>query len=218
MPHNIVNGFCESGCKVPVKPAAQVEDLQHGGTGVSVKTISELAKALGLMPVYTGPSDIYVDPNATAEQVATGGYFRTFQAALDVLSYKAILSFVTVHLAAGMAETGTWMMRGSFILGETVTITGDASNPAILTGTLSIRRISGKVILTNFEVNFSDDNTGVDILGKNTDACLQKVVVRGSGNGNCIRTDEAVYLNIENCEMYNAAYAAFIQNGTTAIL
>lgn len=33
MPHNIVNGFCESGCKVPVKPAAQVEDLQHGGTG-----------------------------------------------------------------------------------------------------------------------------------------------------------------------------------------
>ena len=33
MAHNVVNGFCESGCKVPVKPSAQIEDVQHGGTG-----------------------------------------------------------------------------------------------------------------------------------------------------------------------------------------
>ena len=48
MAHNVVNGFCAAGCKVPVKPAAQVEDLQHGGTGLSVNTLDELKNALGI--------------------------------------------------------------------------------------------------------------------------------------------------------------------------
>lgn len=49
MPHNIVNGFCESGCKVPVKPSEQIEDTLHGGTGLSVKTLDELKRALGII-------------------------------------------------------------------------------------------------------------------------------------------------------------------------
>ena len=48
MAHKVVNGFCTSGCKVPVKPAAQVEDVQHGGTGISAGSLDELKTALGI--------------------------------------------------------------------------------------------------------------------------------------------------------------------------
>lgn len=73
MAHEVVNGFCTSGCKVPVKPAAQVEDLQHGGTGISASTLEELRAALGIAKTdatVTGKGENPVSGAAVAAYVA----------------------------------------------------------------------------------------------------------------------------------------------------
>lgn len=212
MPHNIVNGFCESGCKVPVKPAAQVEDLQHGGTGVSVKTAAELAEVLGLMPVYTGPADIYVDPNATDEQIATGGYFRTFQAALDVLSYKAILSMVTVHLAAGMTETGTWKLEGTQVNAPYLTIISDENNRANLTGSWDLKGCHGLISVGYISMTVPADKSGIFANGNNLCIEVQHCVFRGQSatTNHGVRTTYGASSILLYDEFYNLAYACRI--------
>lgn len=230
MPHNIVNGFCESGCKVPVKPAKQVEDLQHGGTGVSVDTVAELAKALGLMPVYTGPADIYVDPNATDEQVATGAYFRTFQGALDVLSYKAILSTVTVRLAAGMIETGTWNLTGAQInCDEWLNFMGN--DTAELHGSMTIKGCCGTI---NFQTMrwVVPSRTGT---GNMEFLCRPGILVNGGGiyfrmydctfRGETATSTGNIGVTVESgakcfssdCFYYDMAFAAYVNECSIAV-
>lgn len=161
--------------------------------------------APNIMQKYTGSETLYVDPAATAAQMADGNYFRSLADACKAVNNKWLPNDVTINLAAGMTEYGTVMIRG-IAGGGILKITGNSTNPAKLVGKLAIYSMGVRLEIKYLNTETASGES-VHIKGGGAYVTLDHCELNGSASGagtlRGIMIEEGARVGVTNCAIYN---------------
>lgn len=158
-------------------------------------------------PRYKGPATLYVNPSATAAQIAAGNYYRSLADALAALHEKWVDRAVRINLAAGMVEYGTLSMSG-VSGGNWIYITGDSAKPAKLVGRLNLYYNTSPVEITYLDVD--SDGIGFNVAGCSWVQAGNCVI---TGPGTDVSGSYGVYayngtcMNVYDSEIYDSSYS-----------
>lgn len=161
--------------------------------------------APNIMQKYTGSGTLYVDPAATAAQMANGNYFRSLADACKAVNNKWLSSDVTINLAAGMTEYGTVTIRG-IAGGGILKITGNSTNPAKLVGKLAIYSMGVRLEIKYLNTETASGES-VHIKGGGAYVTLDHCELNGSASGATshrgVMIEEGARVGVTNCAIYN---------------
>ena len=199
-------GVHMSGGTIEMETSDGDEYIHIRNDGISASSLS----APDVTPRYGGPGTLYVNPNATSEQIAKGDTFRSLADAMAKLSGRWVGYNVTINLAAGMTEYGSLSLVG-VSGGWWITIQGNSSNPAKLVGGLYAYHGSSPVSVKYLNIDATGDR-GIHAEGggQMVQALNCKVTGRGSGYGICSYRGACV--EVENCEVYDFARSLYGHN------
>jgi hypothetical protein len=150
---------------------------------------------------------LYVNPNATSEQIAKGDTFRSLADALAKLSGKWVGYNVTINLAAGMVEYGEPHLIG-VSGGWWITIRGDYSNPAKLVGGLYLYHGSSPVEIDHLNIDTAGER-GIHVEGGGMMARVMSCVITGSGHGRGIQAERGANVYVGVCEIYDFTHSLY---------
>ena len=193
----------------------QVNILDDDGVTTMV-TINESgatfqsAVAPDITPRYVGPSSITVNPNATSEQIATGGVYRSLIEACSTLNGQYLDK--TIDITVSGDTYGDVELRG-LIGGYPVNINGGGYS---LIGTLNIVGCATRVYVSN--ISILRPATSSKDYAVNITSCryvsLYPCVVDGAGATNALRLDCGTRAWIRSSEFYNAEHLVHALYGT----
>jgi hypothetical protein len=178
--------------------------LTAGGVEASSLTAPDVA------PRYSGKAIINIKPTATADEIATGNYFRSLADACEALSRKWLDKNVSISLAAGMVDYGELTLQGVYGSGS-IRITGNSANRAKLKGRMRIGYVGVPVEITYLDI---DVPTGADIAkgsaiyaygGAQVDVRYCEINGQGVSNSNTVGAfaENSAKIQIRDCALYN---------------
>lgn len=201
-------GVHMSGGTIEMETSDGDEYIHIRNDGISASSLS----APDVTPRYSGPGMLYVNPNATSEQIAKGDTFRSLADALAKLSGRWVGYNVTINLAAGMTEYGSLSLVG-VSGGWWITIQGNSSNPAKLVGGLYAYHGSSPVSVKYLNVD-ATGGRGIHAEGSGQMVQVSNCVITGNGNAGTygICSYRGACVEVENCEVYDFARALYGHN------
>lgn len=201
-------GVHMSGGTIEMETSDGDEYIHIRNDGISASSLS----APDVTPRYGGPGTLYVNPNATSEQIAKGDTFRSLADALAKLSGRWVGYNVTINLAAGMTEYGSLSLVG-VSGGWWITIQGNSSNPAKLVGGLYAYHGSSPVSVKYLNVDATGDR-GVHAEGGGQMVQVSNCVITGNGNAGTygICSYRGACVEVENCEVYDFSRSLYGHN------
>ena len=156
---------------------------------------------------YDGPSQLYVNPSATAAQIEAGNYFRSLADALSMLNQKHVDRYVDIRLAAGMTEYGSLTMA-AISGGQWISIVGDSASPAKLVGGLTVSYCISPISIKY--LNVDTQSIGIGVAGCSW-VTIDSCVITGPGTGvtgsRCVYTYNGGVVSVSNCELYDCQYS-----------
>ena len=199
-------GVHMSGGTIEMETSDGDEYIHIRNDGISASSLS----APDVTPRYGGPGTLYVNPNATSEQIAKGDTFRSLADALAKLSGRWVGYNVTINLAAGMTEYGSLSLVG-VSGGWWITIQGNSSNPAKLVGGLYAYHGSSPVSVKYLNVDATGDR-GVHAEGGGQMVQVLNCKITGRGSGYGICSYRGACVEVENCEVYDFSWSLYGHN------
>ena len=178
--------------------------LTAGGVEASSLTAPDVA------PRYSGKTIINIKPTATADEIATGNYFRSLVDACEALSRKWLDKNVSISLAAGMVDYGEAVLQGVYGHGS-IRITGNGTNHAKLKGRVRVEYVGVPVEITYLDI---DVPTGADVAkgaavyacgGTQVDVRYCEINGQGVSGSNTVGAfaENSAKIQIRDCELYN---------------
>lgn len=199
-------GVHMSGGTIEMETSDGDEYIHIRNDGISASSLS----APDVTPRYGGPGMLYVNPNATSEQIANGDTFRSLADALAKLDGRWVGYNVTINLAAGMTEYGSLSLVG-VSGGWRITIQGNSSNPAKLVGGLYAYHGSSPVSVKYLNIDVTGDR-GIHAEGNGQMVQVLNCKITGRGSGYGICSYRGACVEVENCEVYDFARSLYGQN------
>lgn len=167
-------------------------------------------RAPDVTPRYAGSSRIYVDPEATSEEIATGWTYRSLQEALEALSGR-VVGTVTVYVMPG-ALYETARLTGAMITGWLNIRAYNSSDRPVLTGGLALAGCSGRIMITGMDIQ-ATGYYGLDISGCGPSVTADSCKVTGGQYG-CVIAGDGSNVSLIGCEMYDAACSVLAASGS----
>lgn len=148
---------------------------------------------------YIGGATLYVNADATSEQVATGNYYRSLQDCFAALNNRMLYNDVTINIASNC--TGASIIKGLHGVGN-VTINGNGNT---LSGKLTIDGISGlQIKINNFEVVGNGNDAAVYVRAAHS-VIFEECTVNGNGsNLAAFVVGFDSHIQLIGCGLYNA--------------
>lgn len=173
--------------------------------------------AADVTPRYSGADVLYVDPNTTDDQLATGSYFRSLADAFSRLSGRWIDKEVTIHLASTVVEYGSLNLSG-ISGGCWIRIYGDNSSHAKIVGRLNLYYNASPI-----EIGYLDIDTttiGLYSAGHQT-VHLYGSVITGPGvdvvGTKAIYSDNGSNIVVSVCELYDCERSLYASLGSNIV-
>ena len=202
-------------------------ELTADGGKVDTLTVYEELDAPNVAPRYSGPTTLYVNPAATASQIASGNYFKTLAGAANALRGKWLASTVTINLTmASSAAADTEKATFSGICGSGwINLVGNASAPYRMIGTsaspTTLEFISVTNIISISNIKFQTPENTNGNFGIHFSQCYFEVsgcvfsgpgVSSAGGRGILVNRGARGYVN--NCEFYDYQYGVLSQRAS----
>lgn len=202
-------------------------ELTADGGKVDTLTVYEELDAPNVAPRYSGPTTLYVNPAATASQIASGSYFKTLAGAANALRGKWLASTVTINLtmaSSAAADTEKAVFSGICGYGW-INIVGNASAPYRMVGTttsptpLEFVSVTNIISISNMKFQTPANTNGN--FGIHFSQCYFEVsgcvfsgpgVSSAGGRGILVNRGARGYVN--NCEFYDYQYGVFSQRAS----
>ena len=171
-------------------------------------------------PRYAGPGTLYVDPNATKDQMDAGNYFRSMADAFATLNGKSIPQTININLAAGMTEYGNVQLKGTS--GPFwIYINGNSSNRAKLVGRLDFFYNTTAIRLRYLNIDSAINARGIDVAAS-TYVEIAYCTVTGKGTpGTVSGADNSASagifaemnsgVQVASCELYDTYRSLYVQ-------
>ena len=186
-------------------------DLTLNEDGGNIPVLrSDKVIAPDVTPRYAGSSRIYVDPEATSEEIATGWTYRSLQEALEALSGR-VVGTVTVYVMPG-ALYETARLTGAMITGWLNIRAYNSSDRPVLTGGLALAGCSGRIMITGMDIQ-ATGYYGLDISGCGPSVTADSCKVTGGQYG-CVIAGDGSNVSLIGCEMYDAACSVLAASGS----
>ena len=199
-------GVYLTGGEIDMRTSNGEEYVNITDSGVTASSIS----APDVMPRYAGPTVIYVNPLATAEEMAAGATYRSLKDALETISGRFVPYGVTVMLADGMTEYGDVFLKNAMFPAG-LAITSSYYEHAKLMGQFSVSGCSGKLTVQFLDIQTHDEvnHNGYSLQGAGLYARLEYCTIRGTGNtdSHAVAASEGANVYATYCEMYDCGYA-----------
>ena len=177
--------------------------------GVSASSLS----APDVAARYDGPDVVYVNPNATNAQVATGEYVRSLREAISRVNGKCLDKQVEIRLANGTTTYGDVELRGVHG-GGGLTLVGSNTSGCVLNGRLTITNCYTLIRMDGISVVTADGNA-VTVNGSPDVFFWGDVIESGTGKGMAVGMGGGVYAL--GCVLSGAQEAASVQMGGRAV-
>ena len=161
-------------------------------------------QAPNVMPRYDGPTEILINPDFTADNIAEypGAHFRNLSDAFSRLSNKVVEQHVTIKFWPGAAVYDTAVLSGAVLL-DGLEIRAFATGYAgTVNGWMSVEDCSGYVLVEGIDFNLTNGSRCVYGSGPHVHLDIKGCVFKGTGSGIGIETTKGFRAQIRNCEFY----------------
>lgn len=183
--------------EVPDEEGSDEAMLTINRDGVSAQAI----ECPNVAPRYAGPKTLYVNPNASKDQIDGVTYFLSLTDVARVLNNRWVEGSITVNLVGDVGyETVTF--RGIHG-GTNIMLKGTSTSHARLHGTLNLYYNSVRIQVSYLDI---DAAGGVVLAGRMQGAEFDHCIIRrlgSSGSGYGISAYGGAYCRIEACEVYD---------------
>lgn len=202
-------------------------ELTSDGGKVDTLTVYEELDAPNVAPRYSGPTTLYVNPAATASQIASGSYFKTLAGVANALRGKWLASTVTINLtmaSSAAADTEKAIFSGICGYGW-INIVGNASAPYRMMGTavspttMEFTSVTNIISISNMKFQTPENTNGN--FGIHFSQCYFEIsgcvfsgpgVSSNGGRGILVNRGARGYVN--NCEFYDYQYGVLSQRAS----
>ena len=199
-------GVYLSGGEIDMRTTDGEDYLNLSSAGVSASSMS----APDVMPRYAGPVVLYVDPNATSEQIDTGAYFRSIQEACNQLNHKFIPAWTCILLTQTEFYENATLSGCVCPEGIRIAALYNEKHPTIH-GTIAFNYCTGYINTRYLKIQPSTDSHGINCYGPGA-ILVAEYCVMTSGK---LMSDSyyGIYANmgarvvLANCEIYNYRYS-----------
>ena len=161
-------------------------------------------QAPNVMPRYDGPTEILINPDFTADNIAEypGAHFRNLSDAFSRLSNKVVEQHVTIKFWPGAAIYDTAVLSGAVLL-DGLEIRAFATGYAgTVNGWMSIEDCAGYILVEGVNFNLTNGSRCVYGFGPNVHLDIKGCVFKGTSSGIGIETTKGFRAQIRNCEFY----------------
>ena len=159
---------------------------------------------------YTGPTTIYVNPEATSAQLAGGAYFRSLKDACASLNNRTLTKSVTIHVQGD--SYGDVVLND--ICGGSITIQGGGHS---LIGTMEMSDCTTRIYIYGLSVTqpaSSAATRAMWIINCRYVAMEASVRISGNGNAHALAVEAGSVVWLYNVELYNATNLLYAVYGT----
>ena len=176
--------------------------LRIGKDGVFARRI----ECANVAERYDGPYTLYVNPDATQEQMDAGNYFRSLADVADAINDKQLTHSMTINLTGNVGYNQVVTFRG--ICANTwVTIKGTSSAHAKLVGKLQLYFNSASFRVQYLDIDtISSELIGIEAVGRMQNAEISGCVITGRGSvtgAYGVNARDGAMVNVLNCELYD---------------
>ncbi len=198
-------GVHMSGGTIEMETADGDEYIHIRNDGISASSLS----APNVAKRYSGPTGLYVNPNATSSQIAAGNYFRSLTDALATINNRMLDYNVFVNMSSGMSDYADAVISGVYGDGA-ILIYGEN---ATVYGTVTVRNSHAQVIISSLHVAIP---SGVERAAYEVrNAFLTIYSSTMSGNHRAFTVDVNGYLDARSCVFkVNAENSAYVLRST----
>lgn len=200
-------GVHMSGGTIEMETADGDEYIHIRNDGISASSLS----APNVAKRYSGPTGLYVNPNATSAQIAAGNYFRSISDALATINNRMLDYNVFVNMSSGMSDYADAVISGVYGDGS-ILIYGEN---ATIYGTVTVRNSHAQVHISQLHVAIP---SGVDRAAYEVrNAFLTIYSSTMSGNHRAFTVDVNGYLDARSCVFkVNAENSAYVLRSTAS--
>lgn len=159
---------------------------------------------------YTGPTTIYVNPDATSDQLASGAYFRSLPDACASLNDRTITRDVTISVLGD--SYGDAVLTN--ICGGSVTIQGGGRS---LIGTMNMKDCTSRIGIYGLAVTQPASSAALSavwIANCRYVAMEESVRISGNGGNNALAVEAGSTVWMLGTELYNAKDLMYAVYGT----
>lgn len=161
--------------------------------------ISDTVKANNIAYRYDGAANVFVNPNATNDQIASGNYFRSLSDVFSKLNGRMVnADELNVYMQGN--DYGTAVLQR--MTGGVLRIYG---NGASLTGELDFIDCGCRIYVESLNVTASGGNQAALATGKGSWVCWHGCTFNGNGAGYVLRFVDGAGGMVWDCGLYNAA-------------
>ena len=200
-------GVHMSGGTIEMETSDGDEYIHIRNDGISASSLS----APNVAKRYSGPTGLYVNPNATSAQIAAGNYFRSLSDALATVNNRMLDYNVFITMASGMSDYTDAVISGVYGDGA-ILIYGEN---ATVYGTVTVRNSHAQVIISSLHVAIP---SGVERAAYEVrNAFLTIYSSTMSGNYRAFTVDVNGYLDARSCVFkVNAENSAYVLRATAS--
>jgi hypothetical protein len=195
-------------------------DFRLNETGGYLPVLAaDYVNAPNVAPMYYGPEVLYVNPNASGDEVAAGTHYRSLSSACARVSNKWLGYTVTIQLAPGMVESGGVTLSG-VSGGKWLNIVGDSDDRAKLTARLDIKFCTAPISVNYLNIEPGKANIGIHAEGCNA-VTVASCNINGGGiptkddGSACIKASRGTDMNISGCNLTNCYRSIVSHSGST---
>ena len=200
-------GVHMSGGTIEMETSDGDEYIHIRNDGISASSLS----APNVAKRYSGPTGLYVNPNATSAQIAAGNYFRSLSDALATVNNRMLDYNVFITMASGMSDYTDAVISGVYGDGA-ILIYGEN---ATVYGTVTVRNSHAQVHINSLHVAIP---SGVERAAYEVrNAYLSIYSSTMSGNHRAFTVDVNGYLDARSCVFrVNAENSAYVLRSTAS--
>lgn len=200
-------GVHMSGGTIEMETTDGDEYIHIRNDGISASSLS----APNVAKRYSGPTGLYVNPNATSAQIAAGNYFRSISDALATINNRMLDYNVFVNMSSGMSDYADAVISGVYGDGS-ILIYGEN---ATIYGTVTVRNSHAQVHISQLHVAIPSgvEHAAYDV----RNAFLTAYTCTMSGNNKAFHVETNGYLDARSCVFrVNAEYSAYVLRSTAS--
>ncbi len=193
-------GVHMSGGTIEMETSDGDEYIYIKNSGITASSLS----APNVARRYDGPAVIWINPEATSDQIAGGSVYRSLKDLFARLNGRMLdLSELTVH----MQGNDYGVMELARVVGGVIRIYG---NGVTLTGGLAITDCAARVYIENMNLAASGVNQAAWAFGKGVWVQWKDCTFNGGGAGYCLFFADGANGMVWSCGLYNAANLMYV--------
>lgn len=193
-------GVHMSGGTIEMETSDGDEYIYIKNSGITASSLS----APNVAKRYDGPAVIWINPEATSDQIAGGSVYRSLKDLFARLNGRMLdLSELTVH----MQGNDYGVMELARVVGGVIRIYG---NGVTLTGGLSIADCAARIHIENMNFAASGVNQAAWAFGKGVWVQWKDCTFNGGGAGYCLFFGDGANGMVWSCGLYNAVNLMYV--------